>query len=97
MSVTYQYSSPNAPTERPTARPTEALANHALRTKWRKRLFAFWIAGAAVVAAYIGLAGPLASVTGLPSAPVALVVVPFMFLMLASGLAWLVLLVRSRR
>jgi len=97
MSVTYQYSSPNAPTVRPTIRPTEAVANQALRNKWRKRLFAFWIGGAALVTAYLAIGGPLTAYTGLEKPHVALVVVPFLVLMLGSGLAWLVLLVRSRR
>ncbi len=97
MSVTYHHSSPNAPTVRPTARPVEAATNQALRNKWRKRLFAFWIGGSALVAAYLAIGGPLTAYTGLDKPDVALVVVPFMVLMLASGLAWLVLLVRSRR
>jgi len=81
----------------PAARPADASLNHALRNKWRKRLFAFWIAGSAVVAAYLMIGGPLTPFTGLTDPYIALVVVPFMLLMLASGLAWLVLLVRSRR
>lgn len=81
----------------PTVRPPDASLNHALRNKWRKRLFAFWIAGSAVVAAYLMIAGPLTPFTGLDEPHVALVVVPFMLLMLASGLTWLILLVRSRR
>lgn len=81
----------------PTVRPPDASLNQALRNKWRKRLFAFWIAGSAVVAAYLMIGGPLTPFTGLDDPHVALVVVPFMLLMLASGLAWLILLVRSRR
>jgi hypothetical protein len=97
MTTAYRYSSPNAPTVRPTVRPVEAAANLALRDKWRKRLFSFWIAGSVVVALYLAIAGPLTDLTGFERPHVALVVVPFLFLMLASGLAWLVLLVRSRR
>ena len=81
----------------PTVRPPDARMNQALRHKWRQRLFAFWIGGSALVALYLVIAGPLTAFTGLEKPHVALVVVPFMFLMLASGLAWLVLLVRSRR
>ncbi|GAB4368568.1 MAG: hypothetical protein Kow00114_27910 [Kiloniellaceae bacterium] len=81
----------------PTQRPPDASQNQALRNKWRKRLFAFWIAGSAAVAAYLMIGGPLTAFTGLERPHVALVVVPFMILLLASGLAWLVLLVRSRR
>lgn len=80
----------------PKQRPPDASLNQALRNKWRRRLFAFWIAGSAVVAAYLLIAGPLTAFTGLEQPHVALVVVPFMLLMLASGLVWLVLLVRSR-
>ncbi|WP_340120072.1 hypothetical protein [Pelagibius sp. 7325] len=94
MSTTYHSGSAY---QAPTAQPPDAALNHALRTKWRKRLFAFWIAGSAVVAAYLMIGGPLTPFTGLNDPHIALVVVPFMLLMLISGLAWLILLVRSRR
>lgn len=94
MSTTYHGGSGS---DAPTVRPPDATMNQALRNKWRKRLFAFWIAGSAVVAAYLMIGGPLTAFTGLEHPHVALVVVPFMFLLLASGLTWLVLLVRSRR
>ncbi|GAB4394287.1 MAG: hypothetical protein Tsb0032_18050 [Kiloniellaceae bacterium] len=90
---TYAVSSPDAPT----VWPPERRLNHALRHKWRKRLFWFWIAGSALVALYLAIGGPLTAFTGLEKPHVALVVVPFLMLMLASGLAWLILLVRSRR
>jgi hypothetical protein len=93
MSTTYH----SGAYEAPTAQPPDASLNQVLRNKWRKRLFAFWIAGSAVVAAYLMIGGPLTPYTGLNDPHVALVVVPFMLLMLASGLAWLILLVRSRR
>ena len=81
----------------PTVWPPERKHSHALRHKWRKRLFWFWIAGSALVALYLAIGGPLTTFTGLEKPHVALVVVPFMFLMLASGLAWLIMLVRSHR
>lgn len=95
--TTYGHSGPDAVTVRPAVHPAEAAANQALRNKWRKRLFAFWIAGAALIAAFLAIGGPLTAFTGLEKPDVALVVVPFLALMLASGLAWLALLVRSRR
>lgn len=88
-------SAPDAPTVWPPERRQKL--NQELRHKWRKRLFAFWIVGAAAVAAYLAVGGPLTAFTGLEKPDVALVVVPFLLLLLASGLAWLVLLVRSRR
>ena len=80
-----------------TVEPAKRQKNRALREKWRKRLFRFWVGGSAIVALYLVLAGPLTAFTGLEKPTVALVVAPFMFLLLASGLVWLILLVRSRR
>lgn len=71
--------------------------NRSLRGKWRKRLFWFWVAGTALVGLYLVIGGPLTAFTGLDRPEVALVVVPFLFLLLISALAWLILLVRSRR
>lgn len=71
--------------------------NRSLRRKWLKRLFWLWIGGTALVALYLGIAGPLTAFTGLEKPHVALVVVPFLLLLLFSGLVWLILLVRSRR
>lgn len=79
------------------AESPERQRNHALRNKWRHRLFRFWVGGSALVALYLMLGGPLTAFTGLEKPAVALVVVPLMILLLASGLVWLVLLVRSRR
>lgn len=70
--------------------------NFALRRKWLPRLCWFWTGGAILVGSYLALAGPLTPFTGLEHHHVALALPIFMFLMLASGLAWLILLVRSR-
>lgn len=81
----------------PDTRPPEASLNRRLRGRWLRRLFWFWIAGSAAVGTYLAVGGPLTPYTGLEKPQVALVVVPFNLLLLASGLTWLVLLVRSRR
>lgn len=78
-------------------RPPDSSLNRRLRGKWLRRLFWFWIAGSTVVGTYLAVGGPLTPFTGLEKPEVALAVVPFNFLLLASGLLWLVLLVRSRR
>jgi hypothetical protein len=79
------------------AEETPASMNRKLRHKWRRRLFWFWVGGCALVGLFLVLAGPLAPFTGLEHRHVAIVVPPFMALLLVSGLVWLVLLVRSRR
>lgn len=71
--------------------------NLSLRRKRLKRLFWLWIGGTALVALYLGVAGPLTAFTGLEKPHVALVVVPFLLLLMFSGLVWLILLVRSHR
>ena len=86
-----------ARSDAPTLRPTGPSLNRRLRGRWLRRLFWFWIAGSAVVGTYLAVAGPLTPFTGLEKPDVALAVVPFNLLLLASGLVWLVLLVRSRR
>jgi hypothetical protein len=70
--------------------------NLALRRKWLHRLFRVWIGGSIVAAAYLLLAGPLMPYTGLDDRHVALALPILMVLMLASGLTWLIMLVRSR-
>jgi hypothetical protein len=70
--------------------------NLALRRKWLRRLFWVWIGGSMAVASYLLLAGPLTPYTGLDDRHVALALPLLMVLMLASGLTWLVMLVRSR-
>lgn len=81
----------------PTVRPTDTSLNRRLRGRWLRRLFWFWIAGSTAVGTYLAVGGPLTPFTGLEKPEVALAVVPFNLLLLASGLLWLVLLVRSRR
>jgi hypothetical protein len=77
-------------------RPAEQRGlNHRLRRLWLPRLLWFWVGGAILVAACLALAGPLTPFTGLEAEYLALAVVPFLMLMLASGLAWLVVLVNS--
>jgi uncharacterized membrane protein len=95
MSTSTNRSMPNR--DAPTIRPPDASMNQALRNKWRKRLFAFWIVGSLLVVLYLAIAGPLSDITGRQVPHVALIVVPFLILMMASGLAWLGFLVRSRR
>ena len=70
--------------------------NLALRRKWLHRLFRVWIGGSIVVGAYLLLADPLTPYTALDDHHVALALPVLMVLMLASGLTWLVMLVRSR-
>jgi len=70
--------------------------NRQLRHRWLKLLFWFWIGGSMLVGSYLVLAGPLTPFTGLDHKHVALAVVPFNILLLASGLGWLICLVRSR-
>ncbi|MGF1628578.1 MAG: hypothetical protein ACFCUT_03840 [Kiloniellaceae bacterium] len=82
--------------ERTPEATNEPNLNLALRRKWLHRLFWLWIGGASLVGSYLVLGGPLTPYTGLEDHHVALVVVPFLLLMLASGLTWLILLVRSR-
>jgi hypothetical protein len=72
-------------------------SNQALRGKWRRRLFWAWIVAAAAVAAYIALGGPITTFVGEGKPLVALALPALMLFMLASGLAWLVLLVASKR
>lgn len=75
-------------------------SNRALCGRWRRGLFWAWVAGSAVVAAYIGIAGPFAGyfAAAVPEATpaVALALPALMIFMLATGLGWLVLMVASR-
>lgn len=70
--------------------------NKELRGEWRRNLFWIWVVASAIVALYIGLAGPFTHYFGEGKPFVALAVPALMFFMLATGLGWLVLLVISR-
>lgn len=74
----------------------EIPSNQEIRGKWRRRLFWAWVVASAFVALYIGIAGPFASIFGEGRSFVALALPALMFFMLATGLAWLILLVASR-
>ena len=69
--------------------------NFRLRRIWLPRLWWLWTGGAVIVSTFLMLAGPLTPFTGLEDQYVALAVVPFMMVMLASGLVWLVMLVNT--
>lgn len=74
----------------------EAPNTRELRGKWRRWLFWAWVAASAVVALYVGIAGPFADYFREGQSFVALAVPALMFFMLATGLGWLVLLVTSK-
>lgn len=74
----------------------EMPSNREIRGRWRRRLFWAWVVASIFVAFYIGIAGPFASVFGIGRSFFALALPALMFFMLATGLAWLVLLVGSR-
>jgi hypothetical protein len=74
----------------------QAPSNKALRGRWRHALFVSWIAASALVALYIGIAGPFAAYLGEGRPFVALALPALMFFMLATGLGWLALLAASR-
>jgi Na+-driven multidrug efflux pump len=67
-------------------------SNRELRGVWRRRLFWGWVVASALVAAYVGIAGPITSHFGEGQPFVAFAVPALMFFMLATGLGWLVLL-----
>lgn len=67
-------------------------------TTWRRRLFVFWVAASILVAALAVVGGPVFSTDGADdTAWVALLSPIAMMLFVVSGLAWLVLLMRSSR
>jgi amino acid transporter len=68
-----------------------------MRGKWRIWVFWAWVAASALVALYLGLAGPFVTYFGEDYSAVALAVPALMIFMLATGLGWLVLFVASRR
>ena len=72
-------------------------SNEALRGRWRRRLFWAWVVGAAAVAAYLAVGGPIATAVGAGKLPVALALPALMIFMLSTGITWLVLLVASKR
>ncbi len=74
----------------------ETPSNKKLRGPWRRRLFWGWVAASAVVAVYVGIAGPFASYFGEYRPAVAAAIPALMIFMLATGLGWLLLLVMSR-
>lgn len=75
----------------------QPLSNEALRGRWRRRLFWAWVVAAAAVAAYLAVGGPIATTVGAGNLPVALALPALMVFMLSTGIAWLVLLVASKR
>lgn len=75
----------------------QPLSNEALRGRWRRRLFWAWVVAAASVAAYLAVGGPIATTVGAGKLPVALALSALLMFMLSTGIAWLVLLVASKR
>jgi uncharacterized membrane protein YhaH (DUF805 family) len=75
----------------------QPLSNEALRGRWRRRLFWAWVVAAVAVAAYLAVGGSIATYVGAGKPPVALALPALMIFMLSTGIAWLVLLVASKR
>lgn len=69
-----------------------------LLTRWRRALFAVWIVTGIVVALLATVAGPIVSTDGSDGTAVIALASPIaMIIFLATGLAWIILLVLSRR
>lgn len=64
---------------------------------WRHWTFAVWVVATAAVATYIALAAPFAEYFNEDFRYVALVVPPLSFILLATGLWWLIWLVTATR
>lgn len=76
----------------------DAINRHEMLTIWRRRLFGFWVAASLLVAALAVVGGPMLSTDGADgTAWIALLSPIAMTLFVVSGLAWLVLLMRSSR
>lgn len=62
---------------------------------WRHWTFAVWVIATVAIAAYVALAAPFAEYFGQDFQYVALVVPPLSFILLATGVWWLIWLVTS--
>lgn len=76
----------------------DAISRHEMLTMWRRRLFGFWVTASLLVAALAVVGGPMLSTDGSDGTAWIAVLSPIaMTLFVVSGLAWLVLLMRSSR
>lgn len=74
------------------------LDRKSLLTRWRRALFVVWIVTGIVAALLASVAGPIVSTDGSDGTAVIALISPLaMFIFLATGLAWIVLLVLSKR
>lgn len=69
-----------------------------LLNRWRRALFAVWIVTGIVVASFVSIGGPMVSTDGADGTAVIALATPIaMLVFMASGLAWMILLVLSKR
>jgi len=75
----------------------DSIPSETVTGKLRRWLFWIWVGASFLVAIYIGIAAPFVTYFGEGWSVVALALPALMFFMISTGLAWLLMLVFSKR